>query len=180
MARTTRTKRFARRATRAATRRRPETPRRSKPARPSEPGAKRRTVPRGAARSGKPSAKRPASGVARAPKASPQGAPAGSQRARAGRSAPATRPPPTGRWLVKTEPGAFGYADLEREGRTVWDGVANALARIHLRAMREGDLVLVYHTGAEKAVVGLARVAAGPRPPNPLPPDDLGAVVVDL
>jgi predicted RNA-binding protein with PUA-like domain len=81
---------------------------------------------------------------------------------------------------VKTEPGSYGYADLEREGRTVWDGVANALARIHLRAMREGDLVLVYHTGDEKAVVGVARVAAGPRAPTPLPPDDHAAVVVDL
>ncbi len=68
------------------------------------------------------------------------------------------------RWLVKTEPGAFSFDRLEAEGRTRWDGVSNALALKHLGAMRVGDRVLVYHTGAEKAVVGAARVVKGPYP----------------
>ena len=66
------------------------------------------------------------------------------------------------RWLVKSEPKEFAYADLVREGRTTWDGVKNALAQKNMRAMKAGDPVLVYHTGAEKAVVGLARVASDP------------------
>jgi predicted RNA-binding protein with PUA-like domain len=82
------------------------------------------------------------------------------------------------RWLVKTEPSDYAFADLVREGRATWDGVTNALAQIHLRAMSAGDLVLVYHTGKEKAVAGLARVAAAPRPD---PADAAGKrVVVDL
>jgi len=68
------------------------------------------------------------------------------------------------RWLLKTEPTDYAYADLARKGRTTWDGVRNALAQRHLHAMRAGDDVLVYHTGDEKAVVGLARVAADPVP----------------
>ena len=65
-------------------------------------------------------------------------------------------------WLVKTEPDSYAYADLARDGRARWDGVANAAACGHLRAMREGDLALVYHTGSEKRVAGLARVASEP------------------
>lgn len=68
------------------------------------------------------------------------------------------------RWLVKTEPSTYAYADLAREGRTVWSGVKNATAQIHLRAMAVGDEVLVYHTGAVKAVVGRARVARAAYP----------------
>jgi len=69
-------------------------------------------------------------------------------------------------WLLKTEPGAYSWADLERDGRTVWDGVKNALALRHLGAMGKGDRVLVYHTGDEKAAVGIASVvrAAYPDP----------------
>jgi predicted RNA-binding protein with PUA-like domain len=65
------------------------------------------------------------------------------------------------RWIVKTEPTSYAFSDLVREKRTRWEGVSNALARIHLRAMQPGDPVLVYHTGKEKAVVGLARVVRG-------------------
>jgi predicted RNA-binding protein with PUA-like domain len=61
-------------------------------------------------------------------------------------------------WLVKTEPDAYGYADLEREGRTTWDGVTNPTALRNLAAMKAGDRVVVYHTGGEKAAVGTARV----------------------
>src|SRR5436190_24052101 len=62
-------------------------------------------------------------------------------------------------WLVKTEPSAYSFADLVREKKTAWTGVKNAAAQINLRAMKAGDQVLVYHTGDEKAVVGLAKVA---------------------
>lgn len=61
-------------------------------------------------------------------------------------------------WLIKTEPSAYGYDDLERDGRTVWDGVTNPVALKNLRAMREGDRVFVYHTGSVKAAVGIAEV----------------------
>ncbi len=67
-------------------------------------------------------------------------------------------------WLVKTEPQAYSYADLEREGRAVWDGVTNPAALKNLRAMQAGELVVVYHTGDEKAAVGLARVARAAYP----------------
>ncbi len=62
-------------------------------------------------------------------------------------------------WLVKTEPATYSWTDLVRERRTVWDGVRNHEARNNLEAMRRGDLVLVYHSGDERAVVGIARVA---------------------
>jgi predicted RNA-binding protein with PUA-like domain len=65
-----------------------------------------------------------------------------------------------GYWIVKTEPSTYSYADLEREGTTAWDGVKNPVAMKHLRAMQPGDDVLVYHTGNEKSVVGLAKVIA--------------------
>ena len=61
-------------------------------------------------------------------------------------------------WLVKTEPSTYSFADLQKDGHTVWDGVANAVALKHLRAMKAGDDVMVYHTGKEKRIVGLARV----------------------
>jgi predicted RNA-binding protein with PUA-like domain len=69
-----------------------------------------------------------------------------------------------GGWLFKEEPTHYNFADLEREGRTLWDGVTNALARQHLRHMRAGDRVLYYHTGKERAIVGEARVVRGPAP----------------
>ena len=81
-------------------------------------------------------------------------------------------------WLVKTEPGEYSYADLARDGTAEWDGVTNALAQRHLRAMRLGDVCVVYHSGAERAAVGLARVA---REPYPDPTDPSGRRVwVDL
>lgn len=62
-------------------------------------------------------------------------------------------------WLLKTEPSAYGYADLEREGQAVWDGVTNPVALKNLRAIAAGEEAFIYHTGDEKAVVGTARVA---------------------
>jgi len=61
-------------------------------------------------------------------------------------------------WIVKTEPSTYSFDQLEREKRATWDGVRNNLALKHLRQMRPGDRVLVYHTGDEKAVVGVAEV----------------------
>ena len=61
-------------------------------------------------------------------------------------------------WLVKSEPNTYSYADLERDGRTVWDGVRNNAAALHLKAMHEGDEVLFYHSQEGLAVVGVAKV----------------------
>jgi len=61
-------------------------------------------------------------------------------------------------WLVKSEPAKYGFADLLRDGKTVWDGVRNAQAAIYLRAMRLGDQILYYHSQTDLAVVGLAIV----------------------
>ena len=67
-------------------------------------------------------------------------------------------------WLLKTEPSDYSYADLERDGRAVWDGVSNNAALKHIRSVRKGDEALVYHTGDERQAVGLARVVSDPYP----------------
>jgi predicted RNA-binding protein with PUA-like domain len=61
-------------------------------------------------------------------------------------------------WLVKSEPAKYGYADLVRDGKTVWDGVRNNAAALHLKAMKVGDEVLYYHSQEGLAVVGVAKV----------------------
>jgi predicted RNA-binding protein with PUA-like domain len=61
-------------------------------------------------------------------------------------------------WLLKTEPSTYSWADLERDKTAVWDGVSNPVALRNLAAMKVGDDALIYHTGDEKAVIGLARV----------------------
>lgn len=65
-------------------------------------------------------------------------------------------------WIVKTEPSTYSFDDLARQKTAVWDGVKNNLALKHLRSMQPGDQVLVYHTGDEKAVVGVADVVSRP------------------
>jgi predicted RNA-binding protein with PUA-like domain len=81
-------------------------------------------------------------------------------------------------WLVKTEPGEYSYADLERDGTTHWDGVMNAQAQINMRAMRVGDTVVVYHSQTDKAAIGIAHVV---RDPYPDPTDPAGKRVwVDI
>jgi len=65
-------------------------------------------------------------------------------------------------WILKTEPSEYAFADLQRDGRTRWDGISNALALKHLRSMHRGDEAMVYHTGDEKRVVGLAKVVSEP------------------
>jgi predicted RNA-binding protein with PUA-like domain len=60
-------------------------------------------------------------------------------------------------WLFKEEPTHYSFDDLVRERKTVWSGVKNALAQKHLRSVKKGDRIFYYHTGAEKAVVGIAK-----------------------
>jgi predicted RNA-binding protein with PUA-like domain len=81
-------------------------------------------------------------------------------------------------WLLKTEPEAYAYADLERDGSTIWDGVSNNAALIHIRNMRPGDQALIYHTGDERQAVGLAEVTSAPYPDPKL--GDQKLVVVDV
>jgi predicted RNA-binding protein with PUA-like domain len=61
-------------------------------------------------------------------------------------------------WLLKSEPHVYSYADLERDGTTVWDGVNNNLALKHIRTMLPKDLALIYHTGDERRAMGIAEV----------------------
>jgi predicted RNA-binding protein with PUA-like domain len=63
------------------------------------------------------------------------------------------------RWLVKSEPDTYSFEDLQRDGRTVWDGVRNHAAAQNLKAMQVGDEVLFYHSQIGLAVVGIAKVA---------------------
>ena len=69
-----------------------------------------------------------------------------------------------GYWILKTEPSTYSFDRLVHEGRAVWDGVTNALALKHIRSMAKGDHACIYHTGDEKALVGLARIASDPYP----------------
>lgn len=66
-------------------------------------------------------------------------------------------------WLLKSEPGSYSWSDLVHDGRAEWDGVRNNAAAAHLRAMVPGDRALIYHSGEEKAAVGIAEVTRGPR-----------------
>ena len=81
-------------------------------------------------------------------------------------------------WLLKTEPSTYAYDDLVRDKKATWDGVTNATALKNIRAMSKGDLALVYHTGGERTIVGVAEIASSPyADPNA---DDDKLVVVDL
>jgi predicted RNA-binding protein with PUA-like domain len=61
-------------------------------------------------------------------------------------------------WLLKTEPSTFSWEDLVRDKKAVWDGVRNFQARNNLKAMKKGDLVFIYHSMDDKAVVGIAEI----------------------
>jgi predicted RNA-binding protein with PUA-like domain len=63
-------------------------------------------------------------------------------------------------YLLKTEPSVYSFADLQREKTTVWDGVSNPVALKHLRAMKPGERLVIYHTGDEKSAVGTATVVS--------------------
>ena len=67
-------------------------------------------------------------------------------------------------WLFKEEPTHYGYDALVKDGKTRWSGVKNPLAQKHLRSVSKGDRIFYYHTGDEKAVVGVARALATPTP----------------
>ena len=67
-------------------------------------------------------------------------------------------------FLAKTDPETYSIDDLKRDGKTEWDGVRNPAAVNAIKTMNPGDTVIVYHTGDEKAVVGLAKVVSAPRP----------------
>ena len=64
-------------------------------------------------------------------------------------------------YLLKTEPSTYSWADLVREGRTTWDGITNAAALIAIRQMRRGDEAIIYHSGKERAIVGIAKIVRG-------------------
>src|SRR5688500_10782817 len=79
-------------------------------------------------------------------------------------------------WLFKEEPSNYSYDDLVRDGRTSWTGVRNPVAQKHLRAVEKGDRIFFYHTGDQKAVVGIARAAAAAYPDPADPSGKLYAV----
>ena len=64
------------------------------------------------------------------------------------------------RYLLKTEPTVYSFSNLQRDGKTVWDGVTNPVAVKHLREMKPGDELVIYHTGDEKSAVGTASVVS--------------------
>ena len=80
------------------------------------------------------------------------------------------------RWTFMADPDSYGWAELVRDGRTVWDGIANAAAQNHLRSARPGDEALIYEAAPAKALRGIARVASEPYPDPSAP----GRVVVDV
>ena len=90
------------------------------------------------------------------------------------------------KWLFKTEPSDYSFERLRKEKKTAWTGVKNALALQHLRKVRKGDEIAIYHTGGEKAVVGIARATADAKgdaveiaPVKPVPPVTLAAIKAD-
>ena len=79
-------------------------------------------------------------------------------------------------WLLKTEPSTYSWADLDKAGKATWDGVTNPTAVANIRKAGKGDLVAIYHTGDEKAAVGVAEVASAPY----ADPKDAKLAVFDL
>ena len=67
-------------------------------------------------------------------------------------------------WLMKSEPGTYSWADLVADGETDWDGVRNNAARLHLKVMKPGDQALFYHSGDERAVVGIMKITGAGKP----------------
>ena len=81
-------------------------------------------------------------------------------------------------FLFKTEPTEYSFGDLQRDKKAVWDGISNALALIHLRSVKKGDQVVIYHSGVGKEAVGLAIATSGPYTDPKV--EDPKRVVVDL
>ena len=80
------------------------------------------------------------------------------------------------KWLLKSDPDHYSFSDLVRDSQTIWDGVSNNLALKHLRNLRPGDLAVIYHTGSERAAVGIAEILSDPYP-DPKAKDPRLAVV---
>ena len=68
------------------------------------------------------------------------------------------------RWLFKTEPSVYSYQQLVKDKKTIWDGVGNNLALKHLKDIKKGEQIFIYHTGDEKAAVGVAKALGGAYP----------------
>ena len=81
-------------------------------------------------------------------------------------------------FILKTEPSTYSFQDLVRDKKTVWDGISNPTALKHLRTVVKGDVLLIYHTGDEKQVVGVAHATSGPYPDPKL--GDPKRVVIDI
>jgi len=81
-------------------------------------------------------------------------------------------------WLLKSEPNDYSFEDLERDQRTIWDGVSNRLALKYLNQMGPGDQAFIYHTGRVRAIIGIANVASSPYPDPEK--DDPTLTVVDV
>lgn len=81
-------------------------------------------------------------------------------------------------WLLKTEPDEYSFADLEREQTTVWDGVRNHQAINNIRSMQPGDHALIYHTGKERQIIGIATIQSAPYPDPQAAPDTPAPPVV--
>ncbi|TAM80872.1 MAG: EVE domain-containing protein [Acidobacteria bacterium] len=82
------------------------------------------------------------------------------------------------KWLFKSDPEHYSFQDLARDGKAVWDGISNNLALKNLRDVHRGDEVMIYHSGKERAVVGLAEVLSNPYP-DPKK-KEMTLVVVDI
>ncbi len=87
-------------------------------------------------------------------------------------------------WLIKSEPTVYSYDDLVREKRTDWSGVTSPAAQMHMRSIAKGDDILFYHTGNQKRIAGLARIAKGaypdPKKPQTLASGEPKFVLFDL
>jgi predicted RNA-binding protein with PUA-like domain len=90
------------------------------------------------------------------------------------------------KWLFKTEPTDYSFHRLRRDGKTLWTGVKNALALQHLRQVRKGDEIAIYHTGSEKSIVGIARAVGDAKgdavqiaPVSPVMPVSLASIKAD-
>jgi len=82
-------------------------------------------------------------------------------------------------WLIKSEPSAYSFSQLEKEKRTAWTGVRNFEARNNIRSMHPGDLALYYHSGEGKEIVGVARVVSEPVGDPTAPGEDWASVQVE-
>ncbi len=79
-------------------------------------------------------------------------------------------------WLIKSEPGVYSWADLEKDKKSTWDGVRNYQARNNLKAMKKGDLAFLYHSNEDKAIIGIAKIVKENYPD----PSDKNWVIVDI